>query len=74
MRLASYSKLYVKGKTSAKAIREAYKAGVEFDLEVTDISDPYCGSYVSPQELKKGGASEVVIRFNADRSVMVLKL
>ena len=72
-RLASYSKLNCK-KVSAKAIKEAYKAGIEFDLQITDMFNPKCGSYVSPQELKKIGEKQVYIRFNSDRSIMMLGL
>ena len=71
-RLASYSSLY-KSRVSAKAIREAYKADIDFDLQLTDLS-PECGRYTSPRELKALGIDVVYVRFNADRDVMALKL
>ena len=76
-RLASYSKLYVKGKTSAKAIKQAIKDGQPFDLEVTDMFGPhakYCGSYCSPNDIKALGVASVSIRFNQDRDVVIVKL
>lgn len=79
-RLAAYSVLYVrksptsKVRASAKAIKKAYADGVPFDLEVCDMSSPFDGSYTSPKELKEQGHTQVMIRFNADRDVMILDL
>lgn len=71
-RLASYSKL--NKKPSAKAIREAYKNGEEFDLQITDFNDPYCGSYISPSQIKALGKNSVFIRYDRDTKIMELKL
>jgi hypothetical protein len=73
-RLAPYSALYKKNRTSGKAIREAYKSNVVFDLQVTDIHSPDCGKAATPDELRQLGYKFVMIRYNRDTDVMELEL
>jgi hypothetical protein len=78
-RIASYSaenlcKKYGVKRVSAKLMNQAIKDNNPFDLQICDMSSPDDGRYTSPAELKKRGEKSVVVRFNDDRSVTVIKL
>lgn len=76
-RLASYSArkcLGKNGKVSGKAINEAVKRGEILDFEITSMFDPDCGRYISNQELKARGESEIIVRYNMDRDIAPVKL